>query len=270
MHYFVKSKHLFIALMLCLPFVAWTQTDPPRELGPNDFVLLEKEPAPLNMEALKGMIGYPVAAKEANIQGKVIVRVYIDQKGTYVKHIVIKDPHPILTNAVTSKIHNLRFSPGIQKGKPIKVWVTIPFDFKLLDDGPAAPVEVPKVKTSFYSLEEALACPDPNQVEQLFLNGKQLKTFPMEVLKFTNLTKLELGDNQLSQLPPQLASLHQLKVLGLSMNQFVTFPEVVWVMPNLARVDIKGNQFPKNVQKSLQKDHAQKLFPKDDKGKVNW
>jgi periplasmic protein TonB len=103
-----------------------------KEVGPNEFVNLEKEPTPVNLDQLKGLIGYPPMAKEAEIEGKVIVRVQVDKTGHYVKHIVIKDPHPILTKAVTDKISQLSFTPGIQAGKPIKVWVTIPFDFKLL------------------------------------------------------------------------------------------------------------------------------------------
>lgn len=103
-----------------------------KEVGPNEFVLLEKEPAPVNLDQLKGLIGYPPLAKEAELEGKVIVRVQVDKNGQYVKHLVIKDPHPILTKAVTDKINMLSFTPGIQAGKPIKVWVTIPFDFKLL------------------------------------------------------------------------------------------------------------------------------------------
>jgi periplasmic protein TonB len=106
--------------------------EPEKEIGPSDFVLLEKEPSPVNLDDLKGLIGYPPMAKEAEIEGKVIVRVQVDKTGHYVKHIVIKDPHPILTKAVTDKISKLTFTPGIQAGKPIKVWVTIPFDFKLL------------------------------------------------------------------------------------------------------------------------------------------
>ncbi len=104
----------------------------PAEVGPSDFVLLEKEPSPVNLDDLKKLIGYPPMAKEAEIEGKVIIRVQVDKTGHYVKHIVIKDPHPILTKAVTDKINTLTFTPGIQSGKPIKVWVTIPFDFKLL------------------------------------------------------------------------------------------------------------------------------------------
>ena len=70
-------------------------------------------------------------AKEAEIQGRVTLRVMVDKMGNYVKHIVLKDPHPILTRAVTEKIHLLKRTPGIQAGKPIKVWVTLPFNFEL-------------------------------------------------------------------------------------------------------------------------------------------
>jgi protein TonB len=103
-----------------------------KEIGPDEFVMLEKEPAPVNMDDIKKLIGYPPMAKEAEIEGKVVLRVQVDKTGSYLKHIVIKDPHPILTAEVVKHIRNLKFTPGIQSGKPIKVWVTIPFDFKLL------------------------------------------------------------------------------------------------------------------------------------------
>lgn len=104
----------------------------PVEVSPTTFVLLEKEPQAVNMDELKGLIGYPPMAKEAEIEGKVVMRVMISPTGDYVKHIVLKDPHPILTKAVEAKISHLKMTPGIQAGKPIKVWVTLPFDFKLL------------------------------------------------------------------------------------------------------------------------------------------
>ena len=99
---------------------------------PSAFVIVEEEPRPVNMDNIKKAIGYPAMAKEAEIEGKVIVRVLVDKQGKYKKHVVLKDPHPILTKAVEKKLNMLQFTPGIQGGQPIKVWVTIPFDFKLL------------------------------------------------------------------------------------------------------------------------------------------
>jgi protein TonB len=91
-----------------------------------------EEPKPVNMDEIKKLIGYPPMAKEAEIQGKVVVRVLVDKTGHYVKHLVLKDPHPLLTKGVTDKLPELKFTPGRQNNQPVKVWVTIPFDFKLV------------------------------------------------------------------------------------------------------------------------------------------
>lgn len=104
----------------------------PKDPDPNAFVMVEKEPGPVNMDNLKKLIGYPPPAKEAEIEGKVILRILVGKTGKYERHIVVKNPHAILTKAVEAQIKNLQFTPGIQAGQPIKVWVTIPFDFKLL------------------------------------------------------------------------------------------------------------------------------------------
>lgn len=97
-----------------------------------DFFVGE-EPRPVNMEEFKKSVGYPAMAVEATIEGKVIVRVLVDELGQYKKHIVLKDPHPILTSAVSKKLNTLRFTPGIQGNQPVKVWITIPVDFVLND-----------------------------------------------------------------------------------------------------------------------------------------
>jgi periplasmic protein TonB len=104
------------------------ETDP----NPDTFVLLEKEPQPVNLDDLKALIGYPPIAVEGEIEGKVIVRVLMDKHGNYKDHKVLKNPHPILTNAVTSKLNHLKMTPGIQAGRPISVWVTLPFNFELM------------------------------------------------------------------------------------------------------------------------------------------
>lgn len=102
------------------------------EVGPYDFVILEKEPRVLNMDSIKTLIGYPAKANKKKIEGKVIVRVRVSEEGRVEKYLVIKDPHSILTEAVTSKIRFMRFSPGAAaEGKLVKAWATIPFDFKL-------------------------------------------------------------------------------------------------------------------------------------------
>jgi TonB family protein len=102
-------------------------TDP----GPNDFVQLDKEPKPLNMTEVAKAIGYPDEAKEAEITGKVIMRVKVDKKGSVTEHVVIKESHMVLREAVEEKLYDLKFEPGVKDGKKVNTWVTIPFRFEL-------------------------------------------------------------------------------------------------------------------------------------------
>jgi protein TonB len=102
-----------------------------KEPDPNEFIMVEQEPKPTNLDEIKKKIGYPPMAQQAGIQGKVIVKVLLDKTGAYANHKVIKSPHNQLTDAVVAQIKTLRCTPAIQAGKPIKFWITIPFDFKL-------------------------------------------------------------------------------------------------------------------------------------------
>jgi periplasmic protein TonB len=111
------------------PAIAPPATDPePFEFIPD----LDKEPNALNFDALRKSISYPPQAKEICMSGKVVLRILVGVDGRYLKHFVVKSPHPLLTKAVVEKIEMLHFSPGMQAGRPIKVWVTLPFDFRLL------------------------------------------------------------------------------------------------------------------------------------------
>lgn len=107
--------------------------EPKKEEEPdvNAFVAVEKEPAPVNLDVIKKNIGYPNQAKELGIQGKVIIRILVNKEGKPTKHVVVRSPHSLLTDAVVNQLYNLQFTPGIQAGKPISVWVNIPFDFRL-------------------------------------------------------------------------------------------------------------------------------------------
>lgn len=102
-----------------------------REIGPDEFVVVEQEPRPVNYDELKKQVGYPPLARDAGIQGDVVVRILVSKDGRYEKHVVLRSRHELLTKAVEAQLNQLRFTPGIQAGKPIRVWVTIPFRFKL-------------------------------------------------------------------------------------------------------------------------------------------
>ncbi len=97
----------------------------------NDFIFVSVEPEILNMEQIRKNIGYPDIARDAGIQGMLVVRVLVDESGNYVRHVMIKKVHPVLSQQVEVYLPLLKFTPAIQNNRPIKFWVNIPFRFSL-------------------------------------------------------------------------------------------------------------------------------------------
>ncbi|MEC9485956.1 MAG: energy transducer TonB [Prosthecochloris sp.] len=77
---------------------------------------------------------YPDIARRAGIEGKVIVSVLIDEQGTPLKAQVVKripgDQH-VFDEAARKALMDSRYTPGIQNGRPVKVWLTVPMRFTL-------------------------------------------------------------------------------------------------------------------------------------------
>jgi TonB family protein len=91
-------------------------------------------PREVNLAEVQRLVGYPIEAREAGIQGDLIFRVHIDESGNYIEHIILKTGDPILIEAVEKHISKVIFTPAIQDGKPIKFWVNLPFVF-IVEDG---------------------------------------------------------------------------------------------------------------------------------------
>ena len=73
----------------------------------------------------------PAEVKQGKVSGKVIVRFVIDEKGGIQTPTVIKTLSPTCDAEairITSQIPNL--IPGTLKGKPVKVYMAIPINFK--------------------------------------------------------------------------------------------------------------------------------------------
>jgi TonB family protein len=100
--------------------------------GPDEFVIVEKPAIPINLTEFKLELGYPTEAKRLEVSGKVILKVLVNERGNYVRHIVLKDPHAALTTAVESKIRQLRYAPAVHGSKAVPYWITLPFDFVMI------------------------------------------------------------------------------------------------------------------------------------------
>lgn len=73
---------------------------------------------------------YPELAKKAGIEGRVIVKVLINTKGDVEKVQLLKS-HPMLDDAAIAAARKFKFKPGKQRDRFVKVWMTIPFTFRL-------------------------------------------------------------------------------------------------------------------------------------------
>lgn len=101
-----------------------------KEPSPTEFIPA-KQPKEVNLNDIQKLIGYPAAARELNLEAKIVVRVLIDENGNYMRHLPPKAGHPIFIKAIEEHISKVKFTPAVQGNKPIKFWVNVPFVFQL-------------------------------------------------------------------------------------------------------------------------------------------
>jgi protein TonB len=108
---------------------------PPKEEieeEPTYFVAVEEMPAPIGgIRAIQEKIVYPEIAKRAGVEGKVYVLAFVNEKGDVTKAQIIKGIGAGCDEAALNAVLKTRFTPGKQRGKPVKVQVSIPIIFKL-------------------------------------------------------------------------------------------------------------------------------------------
>ena len=81
-------------------------------------------------------IKYPAVARENGIEGRAILKFMVDQQGNVSKVQVLRDPGGGTgkeAERVVKMMNGMgqKWVPGKQRGKPVKVWFTLPVSFKL-------------------------------------------------------------------------------------------------------------------------------------------
>lgn len=103
-----------------------------KEEAPTYFVAVEEMPEPIGgIAAIQSKIVYPEIAKRAGVEGKVYILAFVDENGNVTKAQVLKGLGAGLDEAALDAIKQTKFKPGKQRGKPVKVQVSIPIVFKL-------------------------------------------------------------------------------------------------------------------------------------------
>jgi protein TonB len=96
------------------------------EFEPPPFVPYEIPPRPLNLDNVK--FDYPGVFQ---IDGTVFLELWIDKEGNVRKVILVKSLHPVFDKVAIEGAKKLKFSPAIQRDKPVAVRYSFPVKFKL-------------------------------------------------------------------------------------------------------------------------------------------
>lgn len=74
---------------------------------------------------------YPYSAMKDGLEGDVVTKVWLDEAGNVTKVEVTKSLSKDLDEAAVAAVKQWKFKAAKKNGKPIAVWITIPFRFKI-------------------------------------------------------------------------------------------------------------------------------------------
>jgi len=94
--------------------------------GEGEFVYYEDEPVPVTQVKPN----YPEFARDAQIQGTVLLHVLVGKDGR-VKNVKVKKGVTGLDDAAIAAIKQWVFKPALSNNKPVAVWVEVPMNFHL-------------------------------------------------------------------------------------------------------------------------------------------
>jgi protein TonB len=96
------------------------------------FVVVEEKPTMIGgLQAIYDKIRYPIAARQAGVEGRVFVQFIVDKEGNVVDPQVLRSPHSMLSEEALRVMHLVKFTPGRQRNQPVNVRMSLPIIFRL-------------------------------------------------------------------------------------------------------------------------------------------
>lgn len=106
---------------------------PPSDEEEEDFFVVVE-----NMPVLEGGIGklqksvkYPEMARRAGIEGRVTIQFIVNEQGKVENPVVIRGIGGGCDEAALEAVKKAKFSPGMQRGRPVRVQYSLPITFRL-------------------------------------------------------------------------------------------------------------------------------------------
>ncbi|SNS21461.1 outer membrane transport energization protein TonB [Humidesulfovibrio mexicanus] len=89
---------------------------------------VDRMPAPLRTVKPR----YPMAARRAGQEGQVLLRLFVDAEGRVGQVAVLKaEPEGLFEESALEAVRKWRFSPAMNKGAAVGMWLTLPVRFAL-------------------------------------------------------------------------------------------------------------------------------------------
>ena len=102
----------------------------PIEEKPNEpeiFLIVEQYPELISIDQLE----YPLVARRGGIEERVTLRIVVDENGMPESIIVVGEPNKLLADEAVRIAKTARFKPGRQRGRAVKVRISLPITFRL-------------------------------------------------------------------------------------------------------------------------------------------
>jgi protein TonB len=83
------------------------------------------------IESVHKKIIYPPNARKDKIEGKVIIKAFVDERGSVRRAEIVKGIGSGCDEAAIAAVMSSRFKPGRMNGKVVKVQMSIALEFRL-------------------------------------------------------------------------------------------------------------------------------------------
>jgi protein TonB len=102
------------------------------EEEPEIFVVVEQMPELIGgLASIQQNITYPEMARKAGVEGRVIVQFVVDEQGDVQDAQVVRGLGAGLDEVALNAVRQAKFEPGMQRGQPVMVKMSLPVTFRL-------------------------------------------------------------------------------------------------------------------------------------------
>ena len=129
----MKSIVAIVALLFSFSQLPAQMAPPSEQVEENKQtdIVPDQDARPINLSEVLSKVQYPELARDAGIEGDVIIRIELDEAGRYVGYTEVASPSELLTEAVTDVMSQLYANPAIVNGEATPSAFKVRIGFKL-------------------------------------------------------------------------------------------------------------------------------------------